>query len=238
MTDKIRSICLIPARGGSKRIPKKNIKLFLGKPIIAWPIEAALSSDLFDKIIVSTDDEQIADIAKSLGAEVPFMRGAEVANDEATITDVIKDTLDRCAHDGLNYDYMFMAYATAPNLKIDDIKAGFKLLVENEYDTVFSILKYHFPIQRAFSLSDNGNIEYREPDFTFTRSQDLPDYYHDAGQWIWINIKKFNENGRRLIAGNSGAIELDPQFFHDIDTETDWKIAEQKVKIQNLLNED
>ncbi len=236
MTDPRRTICLIPARGSSKRIPRKNIKPFLGKPIIAWPIETALSTDLFDQVIVSTDDSEIADIATAYGASVPFMRPDKMADDHATITDVISDTLDTIACAGHHYDYMFMVYATAPNVKVADIQSGFTLLKDKNYDTVFSIVKFSFPIQRALHLDDAGTIEYIEPQHAYTRSQDLPERYHDAGQWIWIDIKKFMANGRHLIAGNSGAIALNPMFFHDIDDETDWQIAEQKMKLQEAVN--
>jgi len=237
MTITSRTVCLIPARGGSKRIPQKNIRPFLGKPIIAWSIEMALSTGLFDEVLVSTDDDKIANIAISYGAKVPFMRDAKIADDIATITDVIKDTLQQFSKKGVEYDYMLMVYATAPNVQPDDVFSGWSLLRENGYDTVFPIVKYSFPIQRAFYFTDRGTVDYIQPEHAYTRSQDLTECYHDAGQWIWIDIQKFIANGHRLVAENSGAVTLNPLYFHDIDDETDWLIAEQKAKLQKDAKE-
>jgi len=235
MQKKEKSVCLIPARGGSKRIPRKNIKLFAGKPIIAWPIQLSLSTKIFERVVVSTDDHEIAKVSEHYGAEIPFMREGLLADDNATITDVIVDTLEKFSEQNIFYEYLFLIYPTAPNARAEDIAAGFSLLKNKKYDSVLSIVRFDFPIQRALKMSDDGKIDYINPKYTYTRSQDLDTCYHDAGQWIWIDVKKFKSNGYKLVSQNSGSVTLDPLLYQDIDDDTDWQIAEQKMKYQTFL---
>lgn len=220
-------ICLIPARGGSKRIPKKNIKMFSGKPIIGWSIELAKRLGIFEGIYVSTDSRDIANVAESFGAKT-IQRSAKSSDDKATITDVVSETIQYFKSSGMNFENVCLLYATAPNAREDEMLEGLSLLRTGDYDAVFSVLKYRFPIQRALSFQPNGTINYIDQSNVYTRSQDLSATYHDAGQWIWLNIEKFQKNGGKLIGNNTGAIELNPLRVHDIDDEIDWKIAEEK----------
>ena len=227
------SLAIIPARGGSKRIPKKNIKPFLGKPIIAYSIEVALKSKLFDEVMVSTDDEEIAKIALEYGAKVPFFRSKKNADDYATTADVIKEVLEYYKKAGKNYDKACCIYPTAPLLTEFHLTEAFKLLNENQFNTVFSILPYGYPVDRSLVLNDsNGLVVMKYPEHLHSRSQDLERRYHDAGQFYWFSIEHF-ENSNLLFTKNSGALVLSEMEAQDIDNDVDWKLAELKYRINH-----
>jgi len=225
----VKNLAIIPARGGSKRIPRKNIKEFLGKPIIAYSIEVALTSGLFDEVMVSTDDEEIASIAKQYGAKVPFMRSHKAADDFATTMDVLKE-VEKDYHEKLNFvfDYICCIYPAAPLVQTVDLKKGFSLLIEKKLDTVFSIVSFGYPIWRGFRFGDSGKTQLVWEKFKNARSQDLEKVFHDAGQWYWYNPLKLGDS---LFTDNSSAIILDEDKVQDIDTETDWKLAEIKYEL-------
>ncbi len=222
------NLCIIPARGGSKRIPRKNIKDFLGKPIIAYSIEAALKSNLFDEIMVSTDDEEIAAIAKEYGAKVPFMRSEENADDFATTYDVIEEVLQKYGEAGKKFKNTCVLYPCAPFVTASRLNEAYKKL--EEFDTVFPVVKFGFPIQRALKKNEEDKVAFFQPEFELSRSQDLTPSYHDAGQFYWLNIHALKEN-KRMIAENTGAIVLSEMEVQDIDNTIDWKMAELKYKL-------
>lgn len=226
----MKNLAIIPARGGSKRIPHKNIKEFLSKPIIAYSIEAALKSGLFDEVMVSTDDEQIATIAKQYGASVPFMRSAETANDHAIIADVLNDVLNCYDKFGKHFDNMCCILATAPLIRVEDLQAAYDKLVQSDFATVMPIVQFSFPIMRSLKMDEKGMIEFNWPEYYPVRSQDIPPAYHDAGMFYWHKIEEW----RKGVDYKSGYV-LDDIYVQDIDTETDWKLAEMKYKLlQNI----
>ena len=225
------SVCIITARSGSKRIPKKKIRLFCGKPIIAYSIIAALESKCFDEVMVSTDSQEIADIAKGSGARIPFLRSKENSNDLATTADALLEVLLEYEKAGCNFDYGCCIYPTAPFVTGDRIRDGMKRLENSGADSVVSIVAYSFPPQRAFRVKD-GRISYIYPEHERTRSQDLEKIYHDAGQFYCFNISAF-EREQSLICRNSVGLELDPLYVQDIDTEDDWRLAE--IKYERIL---
>ena len=195
-------IAVIPARGGSKRIPRKNIKLFCGKPMIAWSIEAAKSSDLFDHIIVSTDDVEIAEVAKQWGAEVPFIRPAALSDDYAGTTEVIAHATQWAIGQGFDVDAVCCIYATAPLIQVDDLKRGLEALNSGNWDYAFSVTDFAAPIFRAFKQTAEGGIEMFFPEYFATRSQDLPVALHDAGQFYWGRPSAWIE-GKRIFDRHS-----------------------------------
>jgi len=223
------NLCIIPARGGSKRIPKKNIKLFLGKTIIAYSIKAALNSKLFDEVMVSTDDNEIAKIAIQHGAKVPFMRSEKTANDFATTFDVIFEVLREYKLLNKKFDYSCCIYPCAPFVTKEKLTASFEILQQNNFDSVFPIIPFGFPIQRALKQK-NLKVSFFYPEFDITRSQDLEKSFYDAGQFYWLNtsmcIKK-----NKIITNNSGSIILSELEGQDIDNEIDWKLAELKYEL-------
>lgn len=225
------NLAIITARGGSKRIPRKNIKDFLGKPIIAYTIETALKSKLFSEVMVSTDNDEIAEIAKSYGASVPFMRSEKTANDFATTTDAILEVLE-------NYDTEFenacCIYPTAPFISIKVLQHSLQQLQANRFDTVFPVVRYSYPIQRSL-YTDKENIKMVWPEYLSSRSQDLEVRFHDAGQFYWFNVKTY-QNKKKLFTDNSGFIELSELEVQDIDTETDWALAEFKYRFAHERN--
>jgi pseudaminic acid cytidylyltransferase len=220
------NLAIIPARGGSKRIPKKNIKLFHGKPIIAYSIESAIKSGCFSQVIVSTDDEEIADVAREFGASVPFVRPADLSDDYATTWDVIKHAASWALNQSLNIHNICCIYATAPLISIDDIKLGLNALEADGYDFAFSATDFSYPIQRAFTLSSCGGVELMDSSHEFTRSQDLVAAYHDAGQFYWGTAHSYM-NGKSIFAGNSLPIILPRMRVQDIDSQEDWDMAEK-----------
>ncbi len=224
----MKNLALIPARGGSKRIPKKNIRLFNGKPIIAYSIECAINSGLFDEVMVSTDSEEIADIAKQYGAKIPFFRTEVNASDFATTYDVIQEVSDCYTQKGIDFDHLCCIYATSPLVQEKDLKEGLEKLIKESFDTVFSAVAFSYPVWRGFEMLENYKTQMVWPEFESTRSQDLKKVYHDAGQWYWLNMKK---KPNRIFTDNSGSIILDEMNVQDIDTITDWKLAELKYQL-------
>tara|TARA_R110000868_G_scaffold150063_3_gene372965 strand:+ start:26238 stop:26927 length:690 start_codon:yes stop_codon:yes gene_type:complete len=223
------NLAIIPARGGSKRIPKKNIKSFLGKPIIAYSIQAAIKSNLFDEIMVSTDDVEIAEIAKKYGAKVPFLRSEDNANDFAVLACVIVEVLKNYSTQGLSFNNVCCILPSAPFVTSINLKVAHSKLIKNSLDSVFPILEYSFPIQRSL-MAQNGRVNMVWPEHINTRSQDLEPRYHDAGQFYWLKTSSFLKENK-LFTANSGALIISALHAQDIDTETDWKLAEIKYKL-------
>lgn len=228
-----KNIAIIPARGGSKRIPHKNIKPFLGKPIIAYSIEAAIQSGLFSEVMVSTDDNEIAEIAKKYGANVPFFRSPQTANDFANVGEVIEEVLLTYLKQDKKFDNVCCILATAPFIKSERLAEAYQLLLNQNYDSVFPIVRFSYPIQRALRLS-GGNVSMFQPENFAKRSQDLEPAYHDSGQFYWMKVEEFMKQ-KRFFSNNAGAIILPETEVQDIDSEEDWKMAEWKYKI--LRNE-
>lgn len=224
------SVAIITARGGSKRIPRKNIKSFNGKPIIAYPIETALQSGLFDMVMVSTDDDEIAGIARQCGAAVPFYRSAATSDDYAGTGAVLVEVLDQLKGIGQTFEYACCMYPTAPFISVRSLKDSFGLLQEKKYDSVFPVCAFSFPILRSLKMNADGKVEMNFPENLAKRSQDLPPAYHDAGQFYWINVKVF-EQDTKIYTANSGAIVLSELEVQDIDNETDWALAEMKYEL-------
>lgn len=221
------ALAIIPARGGSKRIPKKNIKDFLGKPIIAYSIEIALKSGLFDEVMVSTDDQEIAEIAIRYGAKVPFFRSKDNSDDYSTTLDVLKEVENCYSLRNKIFDYICCIYPTAPLIQIEKLIEGFNLLKEANLDSVFPVVPFSYPIWRGLEIHDNKtNMIW--PEYLDSRSQDLKQVYHDAGQWYWYNPRKIKD---RLFSEKSSSIILEEEYVQDIDNLSDWKIAEMKYKL-------
>lgn len=228
-----RKIAIITARGGSKRIPKKNIKEFCGKPIIAYSIEAAISSELFDEVMVSTDSEEIAEIAKKYGASVPFMRSAETSNDYATTNDVLIEVFNEYKKRGQEFDIAVCIYPTAPFVTADKLKKAVNMLEEKGAEAVTPVVQFSFPPQRAFVIR-HETLEYQYPENAKVRSQDLEPLYHDCGQFYVMRpdiILNHRPVGKRIPYVIS---ELEVQ---DIDNEDDWKLAEIKYRIMKQSHE-
>lgn len=227
------NIAIIPARGGSKRIPRKNIKLFHGKPMIAYSIEAAIKSGCFDKIIVSTDDAEIADISRTLGAEVPFARPDNISDDFATTLDVMKHAIDWCEEQNIAVKYACCLYATAPFVTPQYLQQGSTLLESEDLDYVFSATSFAFPIQRAIKITAQGTVEMFQPEYLNSRSQDLGEAYHDAGQFYWGTAEAFR--AKRIIFGPKSKVVILPRkHVQDIDTLEDWDLAEIFYKLLNM----
>ena len=224
------NIAIIPARGGSKRIPKKNIRLFRGKPMIAWSIEAAIKSNCFDKVFVSTDSEEIASIAKSLGAWVPFLRPYNISDDYSTTKDVIEYCIKWFKEKNIVINYVCCLYATAPFVKAEDLKKGLNLITQQtENRFIFSATNFSFPIQRAIKINEEGISSMFYPENFNVRSQDLENAYHDAGQFyfakpnVWINKENLFEDALPILIPN--------WRVQDIDEEDDWARAEMLHEI-------
>lgn len=222
------NLCIIPARGGSKRIPGKNIRHFLGKPIIAYSIEAALDSGLFTEVMVSTDDEEIASVAIKYGAKVPFYRSAATADDFAPLKEVIKEVVGRYKENSQIFDYICCLLPTAPFVNKNILAEAFEILKQKRFDSVRPIVQFAYPIQRAVRCRD-GEVELINPEHLLTRSQDLETTFHDAGLFYWMNSEKGLEGNKK------GGFTVSELIAHDIDTIEDWNIAELKYKI--MLNE-
>ena len=225
----MNKIAIIPARGGSKRIPGKNVKPFLGKPIIAYSIEAAKTSGLFNTVIVSTDDLGIADIAKKYGAEIPFLRSAENSSDFASTVDVIIEVLDWYKKQTGEFESGTCIYPCAPFITHHLLKRSFDILKEKNADCVFPIIAYGHPIQRALKYSEKGSVIPVENFFSDQRTQDLEKTYYDAGMFYTFNTPAIYKK-RTLRTDNSFPIEINELNAHDIDNEDDWEMAEMKYK--------
>jgi pseudaminic acid cytidylyltransferase len=224
MSDKI--VAIIPARGDSKRIPKKNIKSFAGKPIIAYSIKAALSTGLFDRVIVSTDSQEIAQVAKNWGAEVPFVRPAELADDYTGTAKVILHALERIDEDNENVCTLCCIYPTAPLIQPEAIQKGYELLKTHGLTSVYSVTTFPAPIYRALKITETGKLKMIWPENLDTRSQDLPEAYHDAGQFYWADAKKYRK-AKRFQTDKTMPVVIPRYLVHDIDTPEDWDTAEK-----------
>ncbi|EOW9309961.1 pseudaminic acid cytidylyltransferase [Vibrio cholerae] len=219
------NVAIIPARGGSKRIPRKNVKDFYGKPMIAWSIEAAKASGCFDKIIVSTDDPEIADIARQFGAEIPFMRPAALSDDYTGTIPVIRHAVEWLNQNDAPVDYACCIYATAPFILPEDLKQGLQLIKNSGSSYAFSVTSYAFPIQRAVRITKNGRVAMFNPEHFQTRSQDLEEAWHDAGQFYWGTADAWCEE-RAIFGEDSLPVRLPRHRVQDIDTAEDWNRAE------------
>lgn len=220
---------IITARGGSKRIPKKNIREFCGKPIIAYSIEAALNSELFENVMVSTDSEEIAKIGKKYGASVPFMRSEKTSNDYADTTDVLNEVIDMYKRRGIWFDMFCCIYPTAPFITAEKLRKSYKLLQEKDVNNVIPMAPFSFPPQRGMRLKEGGYIEPVDIQGACSRSQDLPTIYHDCGQFYWIKTEAYLKNDD-ILNNNTKPFIVSETEVQDIDNETDWKLAEIKYK--------
>jgi N-acylneuraminate cytidylyltransferase len=225
----MKTLAMITARGGSKRIPRKNIKEFNGKPIMAYSIEAAIQSGAFDEVMVSTDDEEIADIARKYGASVPFMRSEKTANDFATTVDVIDEVISEYHNRGKDFDVFACIYPTAPFITSDKLKEAVEKLSASDADSLIPVVRFSYPPQRAMEIHD-GRLVFRQPENLSKRSQDLEPHYHDAGQFYVVKTESFLEN-KGIMVGQILPMELSELEVQDIDNEVDWKLAEMKYKL-------
>ncbi|MDP3507625.1 MAG: pseudaminic acid cytidylyltransferase [Candidatus Melainabacteria bacterium] len=228
-------IAIIPARGGSKRIPKKNIRPFNGKPIIAYSIEAALQAACFDSVVVSTDETEIADVATAYGASMPFLRSPENSNDHAGLADVALEVLERYEKEVAPVEKICLILATAPFISGEHIKAGYKALVESGMDAALPVVRFSYSPQRGFRVDDQGRASMLHPEHYASRSQDLEPVFHDCGQFYWIKKETLLKE-KRFFAANTAAIELPESEVQDIDTEEDWKVAELKFELMRKLS--
>lgn len=224
----MKNLCIIPARGGSKRIPRKNVKPFMGKPMIAYSIENALNTGLFEEVMVSTDDPEIAEVARRYGASVPFLRSEKTANDFATLADVLREVLDCYAERGRTFDHFCCLLATAPLLRSQDISDGYRRLVESDFSSILPVVRFSYPILRSFNMDEDGTLVYNWPEYAKSRSQDLPAAFHDAGTFYWHKTD-------RWMRGDivRGGVEIPEDSVQDIDTEEDWRLAEMKYRLMH-----
>lgn len=225
----MRKIAIITARGGSRRIPGKNIREFCGRPILAYSIEAALKSGMFDTVMVSTDDEKIAETAKSYGAQVPFFRSAKTSDDYATTNDVLHEVLEEYEKRGEHFELGCCIYPTAPFVTAGKLKEAVNMLLESDADTLIPVVGFSYPPQRAMIVKD-GRLVFNAPEYMDSRSQDLEPHYHDAGQFYVFRTEAYAKNGR-LMLGNILPLVVSELEVQDIDNETDWQIAEIKYKV-------
>jgi len=230
-----KAIAIIPARGGSKRIPRKNIKDFFGKPLIAYSIQTAIESKLFDKVIVTTDDEEIAKISVTYGAEVPFLRPKVLADDYTGTGEVVDHALSWLKDHGETFDYLCTIYATAPLLQVKYLREGYEVLKKSDAINAFSATSMPFPIQRTFKLDMYGRCEMFTPEHYMTRSQDLEEAYQDAGQFYWTKVGK---SSSEIMFGKESIPVILPRYLvQDIDTLEDWKRAEIMYKVLKSTGE-
>ena len=222
-------LCIIPARGGSKRIPRKNIKEFLGQPVIAYSIKAAIDSQCFDKVIVSTNDAEIAEVAKSFGASVPFMRPDELADDYASTIPVVKHAIEWFDDQGQSPSEVCCLYATAPFVRASTIRKAYEQMQSAQADYCFTVTSFAFPIQRAIKITAENRVEMLYPEHLETRSQDLEESYHDAGQFYWGKAEAFKQQ-KPLFSKSATPYILPRYLVQDIDTLEDWKKAELMFK--------
>jgi pseudaminic acid cytidylyltransferase len=230
-------IAVIPARGGSKRIPRKNIKNFCGKPILTYSIDAAFKSKCFDRVVVSTDDSEIADIAIKLGAEVPYIRSAELSDDYAGTNAVMCDAMQWFEKNGELPDLACCIYATAPFISTTSLNDGLNIMMSLKYDYAFTISEFSSPIQRALRINNNGIVEMLDPELYETRSQDLEQAFHDAGQFYWGRTEAWLSK-KKILSSNSCPIQLPRHQVQDIDTLEDWEYAEKMFQIFTAAERD
>ncbi len=227
----MNNLAIIPARGGSKRIPRKNIKSFLGKPILSYSIEKAYKSGLFDEVMVSTDDQDIGRLSIEYGAKVPFYRSLVNANDTANTLSVIKEVISNYKTQQMKqFNFVCCIYPTAPLMQVHHLKKGYELLTHRNFYSVIPVIEFSYPVWRGFEIVENGVIKMLWPDFKNSRSQDLKIVYHDAGQWYWLNMSYINDS---IFTLNTGTVILSENEAQDIDNEDDWRLAELKFKLMN-----
>lgn len=231
----MNAVAIITARGGSKRIPRKNIKDFLGKPIIAYSITAALESGCFDEVMVSTDDQEIAEVAQRYGAQIPFLRSPETSNDFATTEDVLLEVLTEYEQRGIQFSKGCCIYPTAPFVTAAKLKAAYEELILHNADSAFPVARFSYPIQRALKI-EGGLLSMIWPEHIYSRSQDLMPAYHDSGQFYWFDIPKFHVS-KNLFSERSVPIEILEFEVQDIDNMEDWKMAEMKYQMIQLLQD-
>ncbi len=223
------NIAIITARGGSKRIPHKNRKEFCGKPIIEYSIEAAKQAGIFDTVMVSTDDNKIAEIAKNAEAEVPFMRSAETSSDYATTADVLMEVLEKYKERGIRYENACCIYPTAPFVTGNKLRQAMDMLVNEKKDSVIPVVPFSFPPLRGMVIND-GKLEYKWQEYAMKRSQDLEEIYHDCGQFYAFRVESF-EKEKKLVTDNTAGMIISELEVQDIDNETDWELAEMKYRL-------
>lgn len=224
------AVAIILARGGSKRIPRKNVRPFRGIPVIHYPVKAALASGCFDEVMVSTDDDEIAAIAREAGAATPFKRSSKNAGDQATSTDALIEVIESYHAAGKNFDQICGIYAVSPFVSVEHLRKGRELLLADENaQTVMPVVRFGYPVQRAFEIID-GKLQLMMPEHAFTRSQDLPAGYHDAGQWYWMRTQALL-SGRKIFSDHCVPLVLSELEVQDIDHEDDWKLAELKAEL-------
>lgn len=229
-------LAVIPARGGSKRIPRKNIKSFCGKPIIAWSIAAALDSACFDHVVVSTDDDEIADVARQYGAQVPFLRPSDLSDDHTATLPVVRHAIEWFGAHGKRAKQVCCIYATAPFVRATDIRHGLDVLTSSGTDYAFAVTSYPFPVQRAIRINPLGQVEMFSPEYFNTRSQDLEEAHHDAGQFYWGQTNAWLA-GKVIFGSHAMAIQLPRYRVQDIDTAEDWQMAEYLFRAANLKSD-
>jgi len=222
----MNNIAIITARGGSKRIPRKNIKDFFGQPIVKYSIDAALKSNVFNTVMVSTDDNEIAEISKQFGADVPFLRSEKTSNDFATTNDVLLEVISKYKEQNITFESLCCIYPCAPFLTPDILKNAYNKFIKSNSDELISVVRYSFPIQRAMKINNSGFLEYANPEFKNIRSQDLEPMFHDAGMFYFYNYNTIANNNKNIVH-----FELKESEIQDIDTEEDWKNAEIKYSI-------
>lgn len=225
----MKTIAVITARGGSKRIPRKNIREFCGKPILAYSVEAAVESGVFDHVMVSTDDREIADIAKKYGAEVPFFRSEKTADDYASTSDVLLEVLEEYEKRGEQFDIGCCIYPTAPFVTGEKLRKAVEKLAECDADSLIPVVSFSYPPQRALVMEEK-KLVFRYPEYLDSRSQDLQPHYHDAGQFYVFRVAAFRRTGK-VMAGNILPLVVSELEVQDIDNLTDWRIAEMKYQL-------
>ena len=225
----MKNLCIIPARGGSKRIPRKNIKHFMGKPIMVYSIEAALKSGLFEEVMVSTDDKEFAEVAKLNGASVPFLRSDATSNDYAATVDVLWEVVEMYKQHGKEFDTVCCLYSTAPFVTPERLREAYSKL-SDQIDGCFTIVEYSYPIQRSLRINDYGLVEMKYPEFLNSRTQDLERGYHDAGQFYVVKTDVLFEE-KTVWCKRTAPLVLSELEVQDLDTLTDWQLAEMKYKL-------
>jgi len=230
----MKKIAIIPARGGSKRIPKKNLKSFFGKPIISYAIELAIKSNIFDEIVVSTDCQETAEVAVSYGAKVPFYRSIENSGDKATIFKTLKEVLQKFGNEGLNFEYGCCIFPISPLISNEVLSNGFEILKSNfNYDSLLPVGAYSHPIERSYMLEKNFNTLISNPEYQGTMTQDLPKRYFDTGQFYWFEINKIL-NDSNLITDKTYGLILNELQFQDVDNYDDWELLKLKYQYKQL----
>lgn len=228
----MKCLAIILARGGSKRIPRKNVRRFLGRPMLEYAVHSAIKSGCFEEVMLSTDDEEIAEAARNAGASTPFKRSAENARDEAPTGCAVLEVISKYREAGRNFDAICALYASSPLICSEHLRTGYKMLEANPcIATIMPVVRFSHPVQRAFAICD-GNLRMTSPEHEFTRSQDLAPRYHDAGQWYWLRTALFLQS-RQIFGNPCMPLILSDLEVQDVDTEDDWKLAEIKFRLRN-----